>query len=249
MDRVVTALRAERLSRYFGGLAAVHDVDLKVAQGEIRALIGPNGAGKSTLLNLLSGTLSPSAGRIWLGDDDITSLPVYERVRRGVNRSYQVVNLFPELTCREVLQLAIQRDLSLRTWLSAAGTMVIVRKTDALLEAAGLRDVANEESIMISHGLQKHLEIALALANDSRILLLDEPMAGMSARERTDLRERLRQLARQRTILFVEHDMEMVMSLADTVTVMHNGRVIAEGTPAEVRGSAAANSAYLGAGR
>ena len=242
----MSGLTTEGLSRSFGGLAAVNDVHLRVSTGEIRALIGPNGAGKSTLLNLLAGTLTPSAGRILLGTEDITRLSVHERARRGINRSYQVVNLFAEMTCREVLQLAIQRDLALRAWLSKAGTAQIVLLADAALEAAGLRDVADVESIRISHGLQKHLEIALALANESRVLLLDEPMAGMSARERTDLRENLRKLAGQRTIVFVEHDMEMVMSLADSVTVMHNGTVIAEGTPEEVRSSTAAQSAYLG---
>lgn len=242
----MSALTAEGVSRNFGDLAAVNNVHLSVTSGEIRALIGPNGAGKSTLLNLLAGTLTPSSGKILLGTEDITRLPVHERARRGINRSYQVVNLFAELTCREVLQLAIQRDLSLRVWLTKAGTAEIVHRADAALEAAGLREVADEESIHISHGLQKHLEIALALVNESRVLLLDEPMAGMSARERTDLREHLRKLAGQRTIVFVEHDMEMVMSLADSVTVMHNGAVIAEGTPEEVRKSTAAQNAYLG---
>jgi len=242
----MSALTAEGVSRHFGGLAAVNNVHLSVTSGEIRALIGPNGAGKSTLLNLLAGTLTPSSGKILLGTEDITRLPVHERARRGINRSYQVVNLFAALTCREVLQLAIQRDLSLRAWLTKAGTAEIVHRAETALEAAGLRDVADEESICISHGLQKHLEIALALVNESRVLLLDEPMAGMSARERTDLREQLRKLAGQRTIVFVEHDMETVMSLADSVTVMHNGTVIAEGTPEEVRKSTAAQSAYLG---
>jgi branched-chain amino acid transport system ATP-binding protein len=240
-------LTAEGLNRNFGDLAAVKDVDLKVTQGEIRALIGPNGAGKSTLLNLLAGTLSPSSGKIRLGKEDITRLPVYQRSRRGINRSYQVVNLFTELTCRQVLQLAIQRDLSLKDWLSTKGMAAIARRADALLEAAGLQNFADDESTAISHGLQKHLEIALALVNESQVLLLDEPMAGMSARERTDLREHLRKLAGRRTIIFVEHDMEMVMSLADTVTVMHNGSIIAEGTPEEIRASTAAKSAYLGA--
>jgi branched-chain amino acid transport system ATP-binding protein len=241
----MSALTAEGVSRSFGGLAAVANVDLCVKAGEIRAIIGPNGAGKSTLLNLLAGTLAPSAGKILLGTEDITRLSVHERARRGINRSYQVVKLFEGLTCREVLQLAIQRDLSLRDWFTSGGTAEIIRRADLALAAAGLSDVAQQESIRISHGLQKHLEIALALANESRVLLLDEPMAGMSSRERADLRERLRALAGPRTIVFVEHDMEMVMSLADLVTVMHNGSIIAAGTPEQVRQSAAAQTAYL----
>lgn len=242
----MSELRAEGLSRNFGGLAAVNKVELRIRPGEIRALIGPNGAGKSTLLNLLAGSLTPSSGKIFLGADDITRLPVYARARRGISRSYQVVNLFAELTCRQVLQMAIQRDLSLRTWLTKSGTAEVIRRAEAALEAAGLRDVADEESIRISHGLQKHLEIALALANEACVLLLDEPMAGMTARERTDLGRHLKKLSGKRTIVFVEHDMEMVMSLADSVTVMHNGTVIAEGAPDDVRKSAAAQNAYLG---
>ena len=245
----MVALTVDRLTRSFGGLVAVNEASLRVNEGEIRALIGPNGAGKSTLLNLLAGTLKPDSGTIFLGEHEITGLPVHERSRRGINRSYQLVNLFAGLTCRDVLQLAMQRDLAVRAWLSRDGTREIRRRADAALQAAGLEDVASEESTRISHGLQKHLEIAIALANDSRILLLDEPMAGMTARERTELRERLRTRAGDRTIVFVEHDIEMVMTLADRVTVMHNGSVIAEGSPDEVRRNTAAQSAYLGGQR
>lgn len=241
----MAVLQAEGLSRNFGPLAAVKNVSLTVARGEIRALIGPNGAGKSTLLNLLAGTLVPDAGRIRLGDRDITRLPVHRRALLGVSRSYQVVNLFPELTCREVLQLAIQRDLRLRDWLSARRNEELIRDAQDALRAAGLGEHADRESIRISHGLQKHLEIALALANESSLLLLDEPMAGMSTRERMELCEHLRRLAGERTIVFVEHDMEMVMSLAHTVTVMHNGEIVAEGTPDEVRASSVAQNVYL----
>lgn len=241
----MAVLKAEGLSRSFGALAAVRNVSLTVARGEIRAVIGPNGAGKSTLLNLLAGTLAPDAGRIRLDDHDITRLPVHRRALLGVARSYQVVNLFPELTCRQVLQLALQRDLRLRDWFSARRTEELIRRAQEALRAAGLAEYGERESIRISHGLQKHLELALALANESILLLLDEPMAGMSARERTQFAERLRQLAGKRTIVFVEHDMEMVMSLAHTVTVMHNGEIVAEGSPDEVRASSVAQNVYL----
>ena len=241
----MAALEVEGLSRNFGGLAAVQNVSITVGSGEIRALIGPNGAGKSTLLNLLSGSLAPTTGRIRFGDRDITALPVHQRALLGIARSYQVVNLFPELTCRQVLQLAIQRGLRLRDWLSGTSRAEVARRADAALAAAGLAEFADEESVRISHGLQKHLEIALALANQSRLLLLDEPMAGMTASERTQLREGLRKLAGERTIIFVEHDMEMVMTLADVVTVMHNGSVVAQGTPEEVRASPVAREVYL----
>lgn len=239
-------LKAEALTRSFGQLVAVRDVNLSVRQGELRALIGPNGAGKSTLLNILAGTLEPSAGRILYGGEDVTRLPVHARARRGISRSYQVVALFPELSCRQVLQLAVQRDLGPRSWLSRAAMARAGERADELLEQAGLSHLRNEESTRVSHGLQKRLEIALALVNDSKVLLLDEPMAGMSAGERAELGELLRRLAGSRTIIFVEHDMEMVMSLAEYVTVLHNGSVIAEGTPDEVRRSSEARSAYLG---
>jgi branched-chain amino acid transport system ATP-binding protein len=241
----MAVLDAEGLSRSFGGLAAVQNVSITVGAGEIRALIGPNGAGKSTLLNLLSGTLTPTAGRIRFGDRDITGLPVHERALLGIARSYQVVSLFPEMTCREVLQLAIQRDLRLRDWFSAPSRVEVARRADAALAGAGLAEFADEESVRISHGLQKHLEIALALANQSSLLLLDEPMAGMTTAERTQLREGLRKLAGERTIVFVEHDMEMVMTLADVVTVLHNGSVVVEGTPEEVRANPVAQKVYL----
>jgi branched-chain amino acid transport system ATP-binding protein len=239
-------LQAQGLTCRFGEFIAVKGVDLAVPQGEIRALIGPNGAGKSTLLNMLAGTLAPNEGRIHFGGEDITRLPVHARARRGINRSYQVVSLFSGLTCRQVLQLAVQRDRALPSWLSARGVAACARKAEALLERAGLAEFADMDSTTISHGLQKRLEIALALVNESRVLLLDEPMAGMTASERAELRGLLRGLAGKRTIIFVEHDMEMVMTLAERVTVLHNGTVIAEGGPEEVRGDAAARSAYLG---
>jgi branched-chain amino acid transport system ATP-binding protein len=237
------------VSRSFGGLLAVDRVDLSVRRGELRALIGPNGAGKSTLLNLLAGTLAPSAGSIRLGERDITRAPVHERALLGLGRSFQVVTLFEGLSCRQVLELALQRDVPLRRWTSRAGAAAIRRRAEEALEAAGLSSIADEESTRISHGLQKRLEIALALANEPRVLLLDEPMAGMSADERLALGETLRQVAAKSTIVFVEHDIEMVMSLAQRVTVLHNGAIVCEGTPEEVRSDRVAQDVYLRGGR
>lgn len=244
----MTLLRTERLSRSFGGLSAVSDVGISVLAGEIRALIGPNGAGKTTLLNLLAGTLKPDAGTIAFAGRDITSSTVHERARLGISRSFQVVNLFAGLTCRQVMQLALQRDSGMRAWLSSARRREVARRADKALLDAGLEKVADEESVRISHGLQKRLEIALALSGDARLLLLDEPMAGMTNGERAELRSHLRTLGPNRSVVFVEHDMAMVMSLADRVTVLHGGRVIAEGTPSEVRDNAAAQRAYLQVG-
>lgn len=237
------------VSRSFGSLQAVDHVDLQVRRGELRALIGPNGAGKSTLLNLLAGTITPSAGTIRLGEHDVTRAPVHRRALLGLGRSFQVVRLFEGLTCRQVLELALLRDAPLRSRILPAGTARIRRLADEALEAAGLSSIADEDSTRISFGLQKRLEIALALANAPRVLLLDEPMAGMSAEERIVLRETLVRVVQTSTIIFVEHDIEMVMSLAARVTVLHDGAIICEGTPAEVRDDPVVQDVYLRTGQ
>ena len=219
-------LRTIGVSRSFGGLQAVDRVDLTVRRGELRALIGPNGAGKSTLLNLLAGSLAPTAGSIHFGDKDITRTSVHQRALLGIGRSFQVVTMFEGLTCRQVLELALQRDVPARRWAAASGAALIRRRAEEALDSAGLASIADQDSTRISHGLQKRLEIALALANSPRVLLLDEPMAGMSAEERVALRDTLRQVAQTSTVVFVEHDIEMVMSLARRVTLLHNGSVV-----------------------
>lgn len=238
-------LSTEALWRNYGGLTAVRDVSLAIRQGELRALIGPNGAGKSTLLNLLAGTVRPTKGRVFFRDQDITGAPVHKRARLGIGRSYQVVTLFGQLTCREVIELALQRDCGTRGWLSKGRAADRARDADRVLDAAGLGGIAEFESTSISHGMQKRLELALCLACESELLLLDEPMAGMSTSERGDLRDLLRGMTPRRTVVFVEHDMDMVMTLADRVTVLHNGSVIADGKPEEVRSNEMVRRVYL----
>ena len=242
-------LRTTGVSRSFGKFTAVDAVDLQVANAGIHALIGPNGAGKSTLLNLLAGTLRVSSGQIHYEDRDITTLPVYARARIGISRSYQVVSLFAGLTCRDALQLALQRDLSVTDWLSRSRMKRLREQADHILQAVDLLDYASVDTMELSHGLQKRLEISLALANASKLMLLDEPMAGMSASERVDLAEQVRKLAKDRAILLVEHDIDMVMYLADTVTVLHNGAIVASGSPTEVRADGRAQSVYLQAAK
>lgn len=242
-------LETVNVSRSFGKFTAVDAVDLHIPATGIHALIGPNGAGKSTLLNLLAGTFPVSGGRIHYEGRDITRLPIHARARIGISRSYQVVTLFAGLKCHEAMQLALQRDLPVATWLSPGSMRKVRKKADELLEALDLLDVADADTTELSHGLQKHLEIALALANSSKLLLLDEPMAGMSVSERAALAVRMRALAKDRSIVLVEHDIDMVMSLADTVTVLHNGAVIASGDPAGVRANSMAQSVYLQAGK
>lgn len=242
-------LEAIGVHRSFGGLRAVDGVDLQVRRGELHALIGPNGAGKSTLLNLLAGTLVPSAGSIRLGERDITRAPVHERALLGLGRSFQVVRLFEGLTCRQVMELVMLRDASARHRVSPTGSARVRDRAAEALAAAGLSEIADEDSTCISHGLQKRLEIALALANSPRVLLLDEPMAGLSADERLVLRDTLRQAVTRSAIVFVEHDLEMVMTLAERVTLMHNGVTLCEGTPDEIRNDPVAQDVYLRGGR
>ncbi|MBS0531351.1 MAG: ABC transporter ATP-binding protein [Proteobacteria bacterium] len=245
---IMHLLKTVGVSRSFGKFTAVNAVDLHISATGIHALIGPNGAGKSTLLNLLAGTLPVSCGCIYYEGRDVTRLPIHARARIGISRSYQVVTLFAGLTCRQAMQLALQRDLSVAAWLSPGPMRKVRNEADEILKAMDLFDVAEADTAELSHGLQKHLEIALALANSSRLLLLDEPMAGMSISERAALAARVRELAKDRAIVLVEHDIDMVMSLADTVTVLHNGAVIASGDPAEVRANSMAQSVYLQAG-
>ena len=240
-------IETQDLTLRFGPLAAVADVNFKVRAGDIHAIIGPNGAGKTTLLNLISGNLQPTVGRIRFCGEDITRLPVYRRALLGISRSYQIVSLFSGLTCQQALQLALQRDHKLADRLSNRACLAAAERALRLLEDAGLADYASTETTSLSHGLQKHLEIALALANKSRVLLLDEPMAGMTVSERTKLANKIRALAGERTIIFVEHDIEMVMSVAMRISLMHNGQLIVDGTPAEVRGNPLARTVYLGA--
>lgn len=242
-------LKTAGVSRSFGKFKAVNSVTLQVESSGIHALIGPNGAGKSTLLNLLAGTLQVSGGQIHYENRDITALPVHSRARIGISRSYQVVSLFADLTCSEVLQLALQRDLRVTDLLWRSRTKQVREKADHILRTVGLQDYSSINTMELSHGLQKRLEISIALANDSRLMLLDEPMAGISASERIDLAEQVRTLAKDRAILLVEHDIDMVMSLADTVTVLHNGAVVASGSPAEVRADGVAQSVYLQAAK
>jgi ABC-type branched-subunit amino acid transport system ATPase component len=238
-------LETTQLGRRFGSFSAVKDVALRVRMGEVHALIGPNGAGKTTLLNLLAGTLQPTSGRIRLGDEDVTDLPIHARARRGLGRSYQVVRLFEGLTCLEAAELAVQRDRPLRTWLTRAGRLEIRAEAEALLRRFGLAACGNLQTSTLAHGTQKLLEIALALSIRSSLLLLDEPMAGLAPQERAELASTIRSLAEGRAVVLVEHDIDMVMSLADTVSVLHNGELIATGTPDEVRANALVQRVYL----
>ncbi len=245
-------LQTVGLQRSFGSLRAVDGVDFTLAAGEIRAVIGPNGAGKTVFMHLLSGILPPSGGRIYLDGADVSHVGVVGRVRRGVARSFQVTSLFANLTVADNVRLAVQRDRRARSMWRAAGSRPDVEeRVHQVLEMVGLAGAATLRPPALAHGDQRHLEIALALACRPRLLLLDEPTAGMSLGETgrtTALIRRINRDARV-TIVIVEHDMRLILELAERISVLDHGRVLAEGTPAEIGADERVKTAYLGRGR
>jgi len=243
-------LECRGLTRRFGALLAVDAVDLAIEPGEIRAVIGPNGAGKSTLFNLITGTLKPTAGRVRFADEDVTGLPVHDVAQRGVARTFQLCHVFPLLSVRENVRLAAQaRDA--RRWRPLGGGALIDRSralADEALERLRLTGFAALPAGTLSHGDQRLLEVAMALAQQPRLLMLDEPTQGLSIEETDRAVDILKAMlaAGGLSVLLVEHDMEVVFKLAHTITVLHRGRVIADGAPASVRADPAVQSAYLG---
>jgi branched-chain amino acid transport system ATP-binding protein len=241
-------LRAENLTRRFGGLVAVDGVSLSCATGKVHAIIGPNGAGKSTLVNLLSGELPLSAGRFWFDDKELTGATPDRVSMLGIARSYQKTNLFAPFTAFENCRLAAQSRLgsSMNFFRPAAARQDVNAQAREALAKVGLDSRADEVVATLSHGEKRQVEIAMALATRPRALLLDEPLAGMGAEESVRIVDLLRELAKDHAILLVEHDMDAVFAIADTLTVMVNGRVLESGSPAQIRGSRAVQEAYLG---
>ena len=241
-------LQARGLVRHFGGLAALSEVSLACDMGKVHAIIGPNGAGKSTLINLLSGDLPVSAGQVLFEGRDITGLPAERISQLGVARSYQKTNLFLPFTAFENCRLAAQSRLrtSMHFFRTALARDDIHAAAHRALAQAGLTGRANVVASTLSHGEQRQVEIAMALATRPRVLLLDEPLAGMGAEESARIVALLRELAQDHAILLVEHDMDAVFAMANTLTVMVNGRVLESGTPAQIRSSRAVQEAYLG---
>jgi len=243
-------MSVEGLTRRFGGLVAVSGVDIDLHQGEVHAVIGTNGAGKSTLINMLSGEIAASAGRIRLDGHDITRIAQSRRARMGVGRSYQRTTIFPEFTVRENCRLSAQAAMP-RPW---AIWQASARCEDSnavaleVLEAAGLDQDAARIAGTMSHGAKRQLEIAICLATRPRVLLLDEPLAGMGAEETERMLDLLARLKQRHAILLVEHDMDAVFRIADRITVMVNGAVIATGDPASIRTNQEVRIAYLGEG-
>ena len=246
MSEVILATQG--LTRHFGGLAAVSDVSLEACMGQLHAVIGPNGAGKSTLINMLSGDLPPSSGTVSIGGRDVTGLAAHQISRMGVGRSYQKTNVFLTFTAFENCRLAAQsrQKSSMRFFRPAHRMADVNRAAEAALSAAGLEGRAGSIASALSHGEQRQLEIAMTLATEPRLLLLDEPLAGMGAEESASMVALLKKLVETHAILLVEHDMDAVFALAHRLTVMVNGQVLASGSPAEIRANPKVQEAYLG---
>ena len=231
----------------FGAVAALQDVSLDVASGERRALIGPNGAGKTTLFDVITGARRPTSGRVLLGDADVTRLSTWRRARLGLARTFQRSALFPTLTTAENLALAVRARMrgGWRIWPSRMERKV-ADEVSARINAAGLSALAQRRASTLAHGEQRALEIELALASQPRLLLLDEPMAGLSGEERQAAVARLRSLPEQVTLVLVEHDLDVVFAVAERISVLDHGVLIADGTPAEIRADRRVQEVYLG---
>ena len=241
-------LQIEGLTKRFGGVVASDGVRLDVTRGELHAIIGPNGAGKTTLIGELAGEIAPDDGRIRFDDSDITALPTYRRSALGLARSFQITSLFLDFSALDNVALAVQAHAghSFHFWSNARDEKMLREPARAALARVGLGPRADVIVSSLSHGEHRQLEIAMALATRPRMLLLDEPMAGMGPEESARMVDTLREIKRDLTILLIEHDMEAVFALADRITVLVYGRPIASGAPAEIRANAEVRQAYLG---
>jgi branched-chain amino acid transport system ATP-binding protein len=240
---MIAALQAVGLSRRFGGLLAVSDVSLELSVGELHAVIGPNGAGKSTLVNLLAGQIPPTSGRVCIDGQDVTGWSAWRIARCGIGRSFQRTNLMPDMTVLENARLAVPTQHLWRRLRPDHPSIAIARSA---LARVGLADLTDRIAATLSHGQLRQLEIGVALALQPKVLLLDEPLAGMGPEESEAFAVLLRELAQDHAVLLVEHDMDVVFSVAHQMTVMLDGRVLARGAPDEIRASPAVRDAYLG---
>lgn len=248
MTRQLASLSTENLFLRFGGLIATNDVNFQVVPGELHAIIGPNGAGKTTLISLLAGDRKPSAGKIHMNGEDVTTVPAHERARRGFARSYQITSIFREFTVLQNVALAMQgrERHNFSFWKPASDADALIAPAKDVLSKVGLGDRLHVRAAELAHGEKRSLEIAIALATDPSLLLLDEPMAGMGPEEAAKLVEFLRTLKGTVTMVLIEHDMDAVFSLADRISVLVYGKIIATGTPAKIRANADVRRAYLG---
>ena len=237
----MTLLSARGLSRNFGGLKAVDNVDFDLPAGEVRALIGPNGAGKTTFVGMLSGRIPASAGTVSFAGQDITSLPAHRRIRAGMAYTFQITSVFSRLPVAENVALALR-------WRTGDDTTATNRQVTEALERVGIADRADQLAGDLSYGHQRLLEIAMGLSQQLRLLILDEPTQGLADSEIADFVALVRGLAGDMTVLLIEHNINVVMQTADAITVLNFGAVLANGTPSEIRNNAAVQAAYLGTG-
>jgi ABC-type branched-subunit amino acid transport system ATPase component len=243
----MNALETQGLAKRFGGIVATNDVTFSLETGARHALIGPNGAGKTTFVNLLTGVLPPSAGRVLLGSEDITRLKPEARVRRGLVRTFQINQLFADLTPLETLALAVGERLGEgTTWHRSVGGDALAREIDAVAERFGLADVLDVRTDTLPYGKQRLLEIAVAFAWAPRVLLLDEPAAGVPAAERQDILHAIAALPADVSVMLVEHDMDLVFSFAKRISVLVDGALLTEGTPDEIAADPRVRAVYLG---
>ncbi|MBV9786297.1 MAG: ABC transporter ATP-binding protein [Acidisphaera sp.] len=246
----MSMLQARGLTKTFGSLVAVKDVSLSVAPGELRAIIGPNGAGKTTFFNLITGFFPPTAGQILVEDHDITRLSAHQRVKLGMGRTFQITEIFPELTVRENIRIAaeVAAGFGLHMWLGRSNAARVRERVEETLALTGLSAKAGRLVGELAHGDQRAAEIAMALALKPRLLLLDEPTAGMGEQETYQIAGLIRRLHRDSryTIVLIEHDMRVVFNLADRITVLDQGHPLADGTPEEIAADPAVQAAYLG---
>lgn len=243
-------LETHALRKEFGGLIAVDDVTLQIERGTTHSIIGPNGAGKTTFFNLLTGRYRPTRGTVLFNGDDVTALPVHARAHKGMGRSFQITNLFPNLTVLENVRLAAQalgKD-NFRLLRRAETFKPYIRRAEEVLEIVGLHDVMASPANVLPHGGKRKLELAMILASDPELLLLDEPTAGMASEQVPELMQTIDSIRRHanKTIVMVEHNMNVVMSVSDRITVMAVGRLLADGTPAEIASNSIVQDVYLG---
>jgi len=240
-----TILHTRGLSRSFGGVRAVDNVDFDLEEGEIRAIIGPNGAGKTSFVSLICGRIASDAGEVWLEGQDISQMPAHQRVRLGIGYTFQITSIFPNLTLLENVALAVQSQARTNSFLNLSSRRLNDSAHEALLRV-GLGERSGELAGNLAYGHQRLLEVAMGIALKPRVLILDEPTQGLSESETQGFITLIRQIAATTTILLIEHNMDVVMALAEKITVMDQGRVLAEGTPAAIRANADVQRAYLG---
>jgi branched-chain amino acid transport system ATP-binding protein len=240
-------LRTERIGKNFGKFVALKDITAEFRRGAITSIIGPNGAGKSTYFNLLSGAFSPSGGRVEFEGRDVTGMPQHRFARMGVAKSFQITNVFPQLSTHENIRVAAQaRVARFDIWRPRSRLTQLDEEADGILERVGLWDRRERPAGMLAHGEQRALEIGMALASRPRLLLLDEPTAGMSPEETRVMMDLIVKLAEERTVILVEHKMKLVMGISDRLLVLHHGELLAEGTPDEIRRNETVKRVYLG---